>query len=306
MANYKRTRKTYRRKGTKSKKTQVSKNTRAIARLKSTQYRKCTYVDSLSQGPYDPSTGHGTSIPPLLGGQLISPSDWVPVWGSQPNPDPSALTQKTSHPNVFLVDHVNLRLNLRLGGPNIGNGEQPIHYAFFVFKIKKGYREQTKDRLLSQGGGIHGAYIAGLDYTAQKQGASFPNSEAMWEMNSDIYDVMATKRGRVGVWPAPLPLSTTTGQNYSFVTTGNMDDCNKDYVMRLPFKNKLEYGVGFLQPDPTDPQQMPIRTSWKTLNAQTVDDSDQIYWLLFHDSLHPTASPLSMSMSLQVKGREPQ
>lgn len=238
----------------------------------------------------------------------MDPSAWTPIWGSQPNPNPAAVTNKTFHPNCFLVDNVQLRLNLRLGGPNIGNGEQPVHYAFFVFKIRKGMREQTKYRLLQQGGAsFEYAFLDGLDYTSETQGASFPNSESMWEMNPDIYDIKATRRGRIGVWPAPLPLVPRPNpMNYIFSTTGNMDDCNKDYKINIPFKKKLEYGVGYVEPDPGAPTAPPIRTFWKTLNEDTVDDNDQLLWILFHDSLHPEASPLAMAMSLQVRGREPQ
>jgi hypothetical protein len=80
-----------------------------------------------------------------------------------------------------------------------------------------------------------------------------------------------------------------------------------NHSVTLPWKRKLEYGVGFVKyTDPASGLTEVIPTSWKNINQQSIDDSDALYMLLLHDSTHPLQSPLMLSTSFRAYGREPQ
>lgn len=289
------------------------KNARAIKKLNITQFRKCSYVVHHSQGPYDSAEPNdGSPIPAMQVSRIIAPSVWQPVFGSQPPPTANNLINKVSHPTSFLLSHINMKINVKLGGPNMGNDEMPIHFAFFVFNIKKEYREAVKLRASSQpitlsSTGDLKSLKEGQDYVYFDMGLGIPGVFAQWRMNPDIYNVVASRRGQISTWPADYPISATAfNGNYMFTPNGSLKDGNKNYNINIPWKRKLKCDVGYTESPPGQNPPTVIRKSWKSLNEVTTNDSDQLYTVLFHNAIHGEHSPLIFSQSHEFFGSEPQ
>lgn len=285
----------------------INRNAKAITLLNETQFRKCSYIEHMTHGPWiDGHTGSG--VIPIYTKPLIVPNQWLPIFGSQPLLDPQRQVQKVVHPDNFLLSGFNLRVNLRLQGAHLGNNTLPIHYHYMIFSIKRDAREQVKWRT-SGTTGISNSLLQnlkkGIDYEDFDMGYTVPGVNAQWRLNRDLYTVHASRKGTIGVWPAPYPLASSgsQAQNYKFVTTGSMKDANRDLNLNVKWKRKLKF-TGYSQS--LDPNDSPIRNSWKTMNVEQVADSDQVYRVLFHNANHVEQSPLVISESIEFFGHEPQ
>lgn len=305
----------YKKKG----KSQVAKNTKAIRHLNDTQYRKCSYIEQYQKGPAvvnQPDTG----LKRIEVKQLIVPNQWIPVFGSQPLLSADREVMKVSHPTNFSVSGLNIRVNLRLDGFHIGNATYPIQYQYFIFSIKREYREQVKFRTSRAPGSPDLCTNSQLQHLRKgedfecfdvKIPVSAPQPPltppfAQWRMNKEYYTVHASRKGIIGVWPAPLPLVGSGAQaaNHKFVTVASMKDANKEFSVNIKWKRNLKH-TGFsesLDPLATVPQ----RNSWKNMNAEQVSDSDQLYRVLFHNAYSETGSPLVIAESMEFFGKEPQ
>ncbi|AXH78377.1 MAG: hypothetical protein [Circular genetic element sp.] len=287
---------------------QIVRNMKQIKRLNETQFRSCSYITTYQHGPAVHNQP-ATSVPPILVKPLIVPNQWLPIFGSQPLLDPNRVVQKVVHPDNFLITGCNIKVNLRLAGFHIGNSQMPIHYHYMVFSIKREFREQVKYRTSGTPGIISPLLdhmVEGVDYKDFDMGLTIPGVNAQWRLNRDIYTVHASRKGRIGVWPAPLPLATSGSQayNYRFTTSTNLNDCNRDLNLNVKWKRNLKH-TGYSEAiDPLT--QSPTRNSWKTLNVEQVADSDQLYRVLFHNAQHPEQSPIVMSESVEFFGSEPQ
>lgn len=289
-------------------KRQVMRNTKAIAHLNKTQFRSCSYVTTYNHGPAVVNAP-GTGITPILVKPMIVPNQWLPIFGSQPLLDPARVVQKVSHPDNFQITGMNIKVNLRLDGFHIGNNQYPIHYQYFIFSIKREFREQVKYRTSGQVGVISPLLEhmkEGIDYKDFNMGLTVPGVNAQWRLNTELYTVHASRKGSIGVWPAPFPLQTSGSQahNYKFVTSTNLKDCNRDMNINIKWRRNLKY-PGYAET--VDPQtNSPVRNSWKRLNVDQVADSDQLYRVLFHNAIHTEGSPLVIAESVEFFGKEPQ
>jgi len=292
-----------------NRKRQVRKNTKAIALLNETQFRNCSYVENETHGPGQVNMP-GTGVLARAVRPLIVPNQWLPVFGSQPLLDADRFVGKVVHPDNFLLSGMNIKVNIRLDGFHIGNNQYPIHYHYMIFSIKKEFREQVKWRTSVAGipkgpSNVMLQYMQkGIDYEDFDIGIPVPNIHAQWRLNKQIYTVHASRKGSIGVWPAPLPLVTPNApeSNYVFPTTTSMKDCNRDFNINVKWKRSLKYS-GFSQ---GSSEQSAYRNSWKTMNVEQVADSDQLYRVLFHNPVHVEASPLVLSESIEFFGKEPQ
>jgi len=193
----------------------------------------------------------------------------------------------------------------------MGNAEQPIKYALFLFTIKKEHRESVKLRAstqpvtLSSIGDLKELQM-GHDYVDFDQGLVVPGTFAEWRMNKELYNIVASRRGTLSTWPANFPISNTgsSASNYKFVSNSNLDDCNKDHRIKIKWKRKLKSGVGYTEAVGEPPVLYP--NSWKKLNEVSVNDSDQLYTVLFHNAIHTEQSPMIVSESVEFMGKEPQ
>ena len=141
-------RKNYRkRKITRRPKKQIMKNTKAIKLLNKTQFRNCSYIEHYTFGPGEVNSP-GSGVLSRAVKPLISPNQWLPIFGSQPLLDPMRDVQKVVHPNNFLLSGMNIRVNLRLDGFHMGNNQYPIHWHYMIFSIKRGFANKLNGELL--------------------------------------------------------------------------------------------------------------------------------------------------------------
>lgn len=193
----------------------------------------------------------------------------------------------------------------------MGNAEQPIKYALFLFTIKKEHRESVKLRASSQPvtlstiGDLR-SMAMGHDYVDFDQGLVVPGTFAEWRMNTELYNIVASRRGTISTWPGNFPITASGGQdtNYKFVSNSTLDDCNKDHRIKIKWKRKLKSGVGYTEAVGNPPVLYP--NNWRKLNEVSVADSDQLYCVLFHNAIHSEQSPLIVSESIEFLGKEPQ
>jgi len=253
------------RRPTKRMRTRVKRNTKIIKKLVRENRRRFSYQMQVTD----------SSIGDYYERNLISPANWGPRFntigagalGANP-PVPVVQGPRAYLQSVFC------RCTISMEASGTLEEGRPVDYAIYFVTLRKANARQTLKRT-----GALSNLTKNTDYTAQHMINEIP---AMWDLNPEVYNVKAVRRGTVGVYS-----SLESGQG-----VGNIRDNRQRHVFSIPHKRTLTNG-GVYNPDP----------SWKSTKSEEVEAHDRMYIMLFHNAAQ--GQEIGFAAKFEFKGYVP-
>lgn len=260
----------------------VKRNTRAIKTLTRNQYKLVQYKAEFE-------SPHSTLEPQVY--KIINPHLWQDVFASNSTNEDG---------DRYFNSSINVMMNVQQPASLTTASSPPVYYSIFFVSLKKEFAKNTQLRT----SGLQ-TMTPDLDYTSVIL-ASGPNilGNAQWRLNPVIYRTHAVRRGVVTRWAT----SGATGAvgnpqgNDQAVPTTNFKDANKNHRVLIPWRRRLQQGVG-LDIHGTE-------TSWKDMTSEEIEPHDQLYMITFTSGSVLNSDPagansINISTSIQFNGKVP-
>ncbi len=252
------------RRPTKRMRSRVKRNTKIIKKLVRENRRRFVYQMQLTD----------SSVADYYERNLISPNNWGAKFNSigaaaiGVNPDKNIEGPKAYLQSVFC------RLTVSMEASGTITEGRPVDYAIFFVTLRRANARQTLKRT-----GSLASLTKNTDYTAQHMINQIP---AMWDLNPELYNIKAVRRGTVGMYSS---LESEQG-------VGNLRDVRQSHVFSIPHKRTLTNG-GVYNPDP----------SWKSTKNGAVEAHDRLYFMCFHNAAQ--GQEIGLAAKYEFKGYTP-
>lgn len=166
-----------------------------------------------------------------------------------------------------------------------------MHYQLMLVSVKKEFALQTYART----GPNLGTLVVNQDYMYHSIGTTV--GPAQWQLNPTIYNIHAVRKGMVGNFATDGPL-TAPEEDETAAKVNNIKDANRNHYISLPYRRRLQRGLGQLTPPSGD------QLEWKDMTVNDINPEDQLF-IIFFNNAEETQS-LSFHWSAQILSKVPQ